>query len=80
MRDAAQQTLAQLSARTFRPQPFDLDIVHTPSLVDASAGLVKQSKALCETARDLRQNNADLREFLHESLLRINARRELWRD
>ena len=64
----AQETLVHLSATEQR------------ALLNASAGLVKRSKALCQRARDLRADTADLREFMRESRLQVRARLECWRD
>jgi hypothetical protein len=73
MQNRAQETPVQIPTRTSR---LSDEIEVTRELIGASAALLAESAVLCEKSSDLRHDNADLRDFLRESRLKMYSRRE----
>lgn len=73
---AAEKSLKQVPIR----QALDRIILRTRKLLGDSAARVTLARELCDTSRDLLQQNADFRDFLRENRLIGFCRYEQLRD
>ena len=73
---AADNSLKQVPIR----QALDQIILRTRTLLGDSAAQVTLARELCDTSRDLLQQNADLRDFLRENRLIGFSVHDHWLD